>query len=123
MNGVAIRNDTFQRYQKFQTYLLNNQLAQLQGQLTKLQSDTKHAAANAPVIQALQQQFTQLQGNASNIQAYTLSQMESALELDAGRREDRRRAHTGAARHPDGHAARSRPVAQPSSRRCSMPPA
>ena len=81
VNGVGIRTDTFQRYQKFQTYLLNNQLAQLQSQLTKLQSDTKHATANQPVIQALQQQLTQVQSNASNIQAYTLSQMENALEL------------------------------------------
>jgi parvulin-like peptidyl-prolyl isomerase len=81
VNGVAIRNDAFQRYQKFETTLLNNQAAQLQGEISRLQADTKHAAANAQLISQLQQQQQQVQSNQSNIPAYTLSQMENALEL------------------------------------------
>jgi parvulin-like peptidyl-prolyl isomerase len=81
VNGVAIRNDVFQRYQKFETTLLTNQAAQLQNEIAKLQADKKNAAANASLISQLQQQLQQVQSYQSTIPAYTLSQMENALEL------------------------------------------
>jgi parvulin-like peptidyl-prolyl isomerase len=81
VNGVVIRNDVFQRYQKFETTLLTNQAGQLQAEISKLQADKKHAAANAPFISQLQQQLQQVQSYQANIPAYTLSQMERALEL------------------------------------------
>jgi parvulin-like peptidyl-prolyl isomerase len=81
VNGVAIRNDVFQRYQKFETTLLTNQAAQLQDEISKLQADKKNAAANASLISQLQQQLQQVQSYQSTIPAYTLSQMEQALEL------------------------------------------
>jgi parvulin-like peptidyl-prolyl isomerase len=81
VNGKAIRNDVFQRYQNFETALLTNQAAQLQSEIAKLQADTKHAAANTQIIAQAQQQLQQMQSNQSNIPAYTLSQMENALEL------------------------------------------
>jgi parvulin-like peptidyl-prolyl isomerase len=81
VNGVAIRNDAFQRYQKFETTLLTNQAAQLQGEIAKLQADKKNAAANGQFISQLQQQLQQVQSYQSNIPAYTLSQMQNALEL------------------------------------------
>jgi parvulin-like peptidyl-prolyl isomerase len=81
VNGVTIRNDVFQRYQTFETTLLRNQAARLQAEISKLQADTKHAAANGPFISQLQQQLQQVQTYQANIPAYTLSQMENALEL------------------------------------------
>src|SRR5437763_1364992 len=81
VNGVDIRNDVFQRYQKFETTVLTNQAAQLQAEISKLQADKKHAAANGPFISQLQQQLQQVQTYQANIPAYTLSQMENALEL------------------------------------------
>jgi parvulin-like peptidyl-prolyl isomerase len=81
VNGVAIRNDVFQRYQKFESTLLTNQAAQLQGEIAKLQADKKNAAATAQLISQLQLQLQQVQSNQANIPAYTLSQMEKALEL------------------------------------------
>lgn len=81
VNGTAIRTDTFQRYQKFQSYLLQVQSSQLQNEIAQLQADTKHAAANQTLISQLTQQQQQLQTNAGNIPAYTLQQMEQALEL------------------------------------------
>lgn len=79
VNGTTIRNDVFQRYQKFQSYVLQNQANQLQNEITTLQADTKHAAANQALISQLNQQAQQVQTNASNVPAYTLQQMEQAL--------------------------------------------
>jgi parvulin-like peptidyl-prolyl isomerase len=81
VNGVPIRNDVFQRYQKFETTLLRNQATRLQAEISKLQADKKNAAANAQFISQLQQQLQQMQSYQANIPAYTLSQMEQALEL------------------------------------------
>ncbi|HKO25405.1 MAG TPA: peptidylprolyl isomerase [Chloroflexota bacterium] len=81
VNGLTIRNDVFQRYQKFETNVLTNQAGQLQAEISKLQADKKHAAANGPFISQLQQQLQQVQSYQANIPAYTLSQMERALEL------------------------------------------
>lgn len=80
VNGTTIRNDTFQRYQKFERYLLQNQANQLQNEIAQLQADTKHAAANQALISQLTQQQQQIQTNAGNVPAYTLQQMEQALE-------------------------------------------
>jgi parvulin-like peptidyl-prolyl isomerase len=81
VNGEAIRNDAFQRYQKFKTTRLPNQAAQLQAELSKLQADKKNAAANGQFISLLQQQLQQVQSCQANIPACTLSDMENALEL------------------------------------------
>jgi parvulin-like peptidyl-prolyl isomerase len=81
VNGVAIRNDVFQRYQKFEANLLTNQATRLQAEISKRQADKKNAAANAQFISLLQQQLQQVQNYQANIPAYTLSQMEQALEL------------------------------------------
>jgi parvulin-like peptidyl-prolyl isomerase len=81
VNGEAIRNDVFQRYQTFETTLLRNQTTRLQAEISKLQADKKHAAANGPFLSQLLQQQQQLQTYQANIPAYTLSQMEQALEL------------------------------------------
>jgi parvulin-like peptidyl-prolyl isomerase len=81
VNGLTIHNDVFQRYQKFETNVLTNQAGQLQAEISKLQADKKHAAANGPFISQLQQQLQQVQSYQANIPAYTLSQMERALEL------------------------------------------
>jgi parvulin-like peptidyl-prolyl isomerase len=81
VNGESIRNDVFQRYQTFETNLLTDQAARFQAEISKLQADKKHAAANGPFISQLQQQLQQLQSDQANIPAYTLSQMEQALEL------------------------------------------
>lgn len=81
VNGVGIRTDTFNRYQKFQNYIIQNQTLQLQYEISRLQADTKHASANQAIISSLQQQLQQLQLNTSNMSAYTLQQMETALEL------------------------------------------
>jgi parvulin-like peptidyl-prolyl isomerase len=81
VNGVGIRNDVFQRYQKFEATLLTNQAARLQAEISKLQADTKNAAANGPFISQLQQLLQEVRSYQANIPAYTLSQMEQALEL------------------------------------------
>src|SRR5581483_3501569 len=80
VNGVVIRTDTFNRYQKLQSYLLQNQTVGLQNQIAQLQADTKNKAANAATIQSLNQQLQLVQSNASNIPAYTLQSMETTLE-------------------------------------------
>lgn len=80
VNGVTIRTDTFNRFKNFEGFLLQNQINGIQSQIGQLQADTKHAAANAAVISQLQQQLQLVQGNASNVAAYTAQQMESALE-------------------------------------------
>ncbi len=82
VNGVAIRTDSFNRYQGFQKLLLTNQDSQLQSEISQLQANTKAAAANAQVLQQLQQQDSTVQTNlTSNLPAYTLSQMEASLEV------------------------------------------
>ena len=81
VNGEAIRNDAFQRYQKFKTIRLPNQAAQIQAEISKLQADKKNAAANGQFISLLQQQLQQVQSCQANIPACTLSDMENALEL------------------------------------------
>ena len=81
VNGTSIRTDTFNRYQKFQNYTTQNQIAQLQFEISRLTADTKHAAANQALISSLQSQLQQVQLNTSNMPAYTLQQMETALEL------------------------------------------
>ena len=81
VNGQGIRNDTFGRYQKFEQYLLTNQALQLQTEISKLQADTKHAAANQSIIQQFQTQLQTVQSNQTNLQAYTLQQMENTLEM------------------------------------------
>ncbi len=86
VNGQSIRTDSFNRYQKFETTLLTNQSSQLQAQIYQLQADTKNAAANAQVIQQLQTQQQTVAGNQQNVPAYTLSQMEQALELQQAAR-------------------------------------
>lgn len=84
VNGQAIRTDAFNRYQKFQNYIVQNQTLQLQFEISRLRQDTKHAAANQAIISSLSQQLQQVQLNTSNMQAYTLQQMETALELNQG---------------------------------------
>jgi len=86
VNGQSIRTDSFNRFQKFETTLLTNQSSQLQAQIYQLQADTKNAAANAQLIQQLQTQQTTVAGNQQNVPAYTLSQMEQALELQQAAR-------------------------------------
>ena len=86
VNGQTIRTDTFNRYQKFQLALLNNQNNQLLQEQAQLQADTKNQAANAQILQQLQTQQQQLSGNLANVPAYTLSQMEQALELQQAAR-------------------------------------
>jgi len=81
VNGQAIRTDAFNRYQKFERALLTNQSNQLLQQQAQLQADTKNAAANAQVLQQLQQQQQLVASNQQNVPAYTLSQMEQAIEL------------------------------------------
>jgi len=81
VNGQAIRTDAFNRYQKFESALLTNQSNQLAQQQAQLQADTKNAAANAQVLQQLQQQQQLVASNQQNVPAYTLSQMEQAIEL------------------------------------------
>ena len=81
VNNQAIRTDTFNRYQKFQQALLNNQSNQLLQEQAQLQANTKNAAANTQILQQLQQQQQTVSGNLQNVPAYTLSQMEQALEL------------------------------------------
>ncbi|HZS91664.1 MAG TPA: peptidylprolyl isomerase [Chloroflexota bacterium] len=81
VNGAGIRNDEFNRFQKFESFYLNAQINALQSQISQLQADTKHAAQNSAIINLYQQQLTSVQSNASNIPAYTLQQMEQTLEL------------------------------------------
>lgn len=80
VNGRAIRNDELKRYQGFETFLLQNQYSQLQAEISQL-SQGKNAKANQTIVQQLQSQLSTVQANASNIQAYTLSQMEQSIEL------------------------------------------
>lgn len=81
VNGTAIRTDVFNRYQKFQSYLLTNEINGLQTQISRLQADTKNKAANAAIISQFQQQLQLAQSNDTNIPAYTLQQMENTLML------------------------------------------
>lgn len=80
VNGVTIHTDVFRRYQRFENFVLQNQITALQNRIAQLQADTKQAALAAALVPQLQQQLNVIQGNSGNIAAYTLQQMEFAIE-------------------------------------------